>query len=53
MERTFVLGVVLTVGGLVGYGVGVSAAYPGRELSLVGIMVGITLTAVGLGGGGA
>jgi len=50
MERTFVLGFVLTLAGLVGYGVGVSTAYPGRELSLVGVMVGITLTAVGLGG---
>ncbi|MFD1645211.1 hypothetical protein [Haloarchaeobius litoreus] len=53
MERTFVLGLALTVAGLVGYGVGVSTAYPGRELTLVGIMVGLTLTAVGLGGGGS
>jgi hypothetical protein len=50
MERTFVVGAAMVLTGLVGYGVGISTPYPGRELSLVGIMVGITIAAVGLGG---
>lgn len=52
MRRTFIAGVGVTAAGLVGYAAGVAAAYPGRELSLVGIMIGITLTSVGLGGDG-
>lgn len=46
------VGVGTTLAGLAGYALGVATAYPGRELSLVGVMVGITLTAVGLGGDG-
>jgi hypothetical protein len=43
---------VLTLGlGLAGYVLGVFDAYPGRELSLVLAMVGVTLVLVGgLGG---
>jgi hypothetical protein len=45
-------GAALTFFGAVGYVVGVVAPYPGRSLSLVGVMVGITLWAVGTSGGG-
>jgi hypothetical protein len=50
MKRTFVVGAATTLAGLGGYAIGVGSPYPGRELSLVGIMVGITVAAVGLGG---
>ena len=42
-------GVVLVVFGTIGYVVGVVAAYPGRSLSIAGVMVGISLLAVGGG----
>lgn len=47
-------GAGLVVLGTVGYVVGVVAAYPGRSLSVAGVMVGISLLAVGGGraGGG-
>ena len=41
--------------GVVGYAVGVVAAYPGRAFSVTGVMVGIALIAIGGGraaGGG-
>lgn len=47
MDRTFAVGVALTVAGAVGYGVGVVAPYPGRAFSVTGVMVGVTLVAVG------
>lgn len=47
MRRAFALGVACSVAGLVGYVAGVAVAYPGREASLVAMMVGITLVAVG------
>jgi hypothetical protein len=53
MNRERTAGTVLTGLSLLGYGVGVVAAYPGRSVTIVGVMVGVTLVAVGTGGGGA
>jgi len=47
MDRTFGVGVVLTALALVGYGLGIVAPYPGRSISIAGVMVGITLLAIG------
>jgi hypothetical protein len=47
MQRLALLGAVCTVLALVGYGVGVTAPYPGRELTLVGVMAGTTLLFLG------
>lgn len=44
-------GFALTALATLGYVVGLTAPYPGRAFSVTGIMVGITLVAVGLGGG--
>jgi len=49
MDTVLVLGVVTTALGLVGYAVGVAAPYPGRAFSVAGVMVGVTLVAVGAG----
>ena len=46
-ERT--AGSVLTGLSLLGYGIGVVAPYPGRSVTIVGLMVGVTLVAVGGG----
>lgn len=40
-------GVALAALSTVGYVVGVAAPYPGRSLSLTGLMIGLTLAAVG------
>jgi hypothetical protein len=50
MNAEFVAGAVLTVLGVVGYVVGVVAPYPGRAFSVSGVMVGLTLLAIGSGG---
>jgi hypothetical protein len=47
MDRTFLTGVVLSVGGLCGYVAGTVVAYPGRAFSITAIMVGVTLGAIG------
>jgi hypothetical protein len=47
MNRTLVAGAVTVVLSTVGYCVGVVAPYPGRSLSIAGLMVGLTLLAVG------
>jgi hypothetical protein len=47
MNRTTAAGAALTVAGVAGYVVGVLAPYPGRAFSITGVMVGITLFAVG------
>lgn len=47
VNRSFAMGALLTVLGLVGYGLGLGVAYPGRAFSLTVVMVGITLAAVG------
>lgn len=49
-SRTVLLGGGLTTLSLLGYVVGVVAPYPGRAFSLTGLMVGVTLLAVGTGG---
>ncbi|WP_162993842.1 hypothetical protein [Halalkalicoccus subterraneus] len=48
MNRTRGIGLFVTAGGLAGYLVGVQIPYPARELSLIAVMVGITITAVGV-----
>ena len=53
MRRTRLLGIALTALALVGYAVGVAAPYPGRSVTIVGVMVGVTLYAIGYEGGGA
>jgi hypothetical protein len=50
MNTTAVAGATLAGVGVVGYVVGVLAPYPGRAFSLTGVMVGLTLLAVGAGG---
>lgn len=50
MNVAFAAGSALTVAGLAGYVVGVVAPYPGRAFSVSGVMVGITLLAIGWGG---
>jgi len=47
MNGTFAAGIGLTVLGLVGYLVGIAAAYPGRGFAVTGVMVGVTLAATG------
>ncbi|SFR69181.1 hypothetical protein [Halogeometricum limi] len=53
MNRERTAASVLTGLSLFGYLVGVVAPYPGRSASLVGLMVGVTLLAIGTGGEGA
>lgn len=50
MNTVLAVGGVLTVAGLAGYLIGLVAAYPGRAFSVTGVMVGVTLVAIGLGG---
>lgn len=52
MNRERTAGAVLTVLSVFGYGVGVVASYPGRSITIVGVMVGVTLAAIGAGGDG-
>lgn len=47
MNRERTAGSVLTGLSLLGYGIGVVAPYPGRSAAIVGLMVGVTLFAVG------
>jgi len=47
MDRVTWLGVACTGLGLVGYLVGVLTPYPGRELTIVAVLVGVTLLSVG------
>lgn len=49
MDRTVVAGIALTAFSAIGYVVGVFFAYPGRAFSVTGMMVGVTLLAVGGG----
>ena len=49
MDRTLLAGVAVTTLGLAGYAVGVAEPYPGRAFSIAGVMVGLTLVAVGVG----
>ncbi|ESP89199.1 hypothetical protein [Candidatus Halobonum tyrrellensis] len=52
MNRTFLAGAALTALSAVGYVAGTVAPYPGREASIAGVMVGLTLAAVTYGRGG-
>jgi hypothetical protein len=47
MNRVRVVGIVIVVVALAGYVVGVVEPYPGRAISLTGVMVGMTLIGVG------
>lgn len=47
MNSTLAAGLALTGLGVLGYVGGVLVAYPGRALSVVLVMVGITLLAIG------
>lgn len=49
MNRTFLAAAALTAVSAAGYAVGTVAPYPGREASLAGLMVGVTLAAVTYG----
>lgn len=57
MDRTTLAGIALTVAGLVGYAVGVAGdlgwipVVEGRAFAVTGVMVGITLWALGGGDG--
>ena len=51
MNRTFLAGATLSAASVAGYAAGVVAPYPGREASIVGVMVGVTLAAVAYGRG--
>jgi hypothetical protein len=53
MDSTRLAGVVVAALALVGYVVGVVAPYPGRSITLTGLMVGLTLAAVGGRGDGS
>jgi hypothetical protein len=47
MNRVRVAGVAVTTLAVVGYVVGVLAPYPGRAVTLTGVMVGLALWAAG------
>ncbi|UPV99875.1 hypothetical protein M0R88_15315 [Halorussus gelatinilyticus] len=47
MDTALAAGLALTLAGLVGYLVGIVAPYPGRAFSVTGVMIGITLLAIG------
>lgn len=49
MDWTFLAAVALTVLSVVGYVLGTVAPYPGREATIVGLCVGVTLAAVTAG----
>jgi hypothetical protein len=53
MRHTRSVGILLTALGVAGYAIGVAAPYPGRSASIVGVMVGVTLYAIGYGEGEA
>lgn len=46
MNQALAAGVLLTLLGLAGYGVGTAVSYPGRAFSLTALMVGVTLVLV-------
>lgn len=47
MDRVRTTGASLTALAVAGYAVGVAAPYPGRALTITGVMIGLTLWAVG------
>lgn len=50
MNWELTAGVVLTLGGLVGYAIGVVVVYEGRAFAVTAVMVGIALLAMGNSG---
>lgn len=50
MDRTRGAGLVITVMSLLGYVGGIVNPYPGRAFSVTGVMVGVTLIAIGTRG---
>lgn len=50
MNRVLVGGLVLALAGIVGYGLGVFVAYPGRAFSVTAVTVGVALFAIGRAG---
>lgn len=53
MPNTRRVGIGLTALSALGYAIGVAAPYPGRAASIVGVMIGVTLYAIGGGPGEA
>lgn len=53
MQAVAALGAACTTLALVGYVIALVAPYPGRAFTLTGLMVGITLFAVGVARGGS
>lgn len=53
MNAAAIAGALLAVGGLVGYVIGLAAAYPGRAFSLTALMAGLTIVAVSQASGGS
>ena len=51
MGSTRRIGIGLAAVSVLGYAIGVAAPYPGRAASIVGLMVGVTLYAIGYGTG--
>lgn len=47
MDRVRTVGAATTVAALCGYVIGIYAPYPGRSFAVTGVMVGLTLWAVG------
>lgn len=52
MDRRRAAGLALTVVSILGYVAGILVPYPGRAASVTGMMVGITLLAIGRAGRG-
>ena len=53
MDRVALAGWAVLVLALAGYGIGVVAPYPGRSVTLPGLMAGIALAVIGSGSGTA
>jgi hypothetical protein len=47
MASTRRIGIGLAAVSVLGYAIGVAAPYPGRAASIVGLMIGVTLYAIG------
>lgn len=52
MDHVLAIGIVLTSTGLIGYVLGIAVSYPGRAFAVAVVMVGVTLTSIGLWGAG-
>lgn len=47
MNRVFGAGLLISVLGLVGYGLGIASAYPGRAFSVTALLTGLSLAIMG------